>query len=421
MRLQRLPVVLSLTVLLVSAVGSMSPVRAQSTPRTLVIGVDHVDPANQRPDQARVFAYTDFFSREVSVHSGDALDFRFAPGSFHVIGLSKSEPSARAAYPVVFPDPDHVAVGTGMPKLQLGPSNGPIKGGTIFGGGQVGGPVDSPTCGLTALGQPECTFTSDIDVEDSGGIAAINPQTGEPVAIDWVIRITAPEDDYSYFCYIHPGMRGTFHVVGRAEMATTQADIDKTSETQFQTDQRLALEAERIYNVDKPTTEGSVVTHHINVGVSAANNRVAIDEMLPQRVNVGQGDQVEFKWRDPHEVHTVGIAQAETQLPQPFLFDCGTTVIAPPNPQMKGGGFCFEAGDTVPELIADPGNALSGVILRNPQAIVNSGALAGSGYFVMPSTQTWSVRTDRNTASGTYQFWCSLHGWMNGSLAIGQL
>src|SRR5947209_897617 len=46
-------------------------VRAQSAPQALVIGVDHIDLDNQRPDLGRVFEYTDFFSREASVHTGD--------------------------------------------------------------------------------------------------------------------------------------------------------------------------------------------------------------------------------------------------------------------------------------------------------------------------------------------------------------
>src|SRR5689334_24575691 len=132
---------------------------AQSaTSQPLVIGVDHADPANQQPEAGRVFEYTDFFSREASIHSGDTVDFRFAPGSFHVIALAPSEAAGRSTYPLAFLDTEdpQVAPGTGFPKIVLGPGNGPIHGGSTSGGGQVGGPNDLPTCGLTAAGQKPC-------------------------------------------------------------------------------------------------------------------------------------------------------------------------------------------------------------------------------------------------------------------------
>src|SRR5207248_9312234 len=142
--------------------------------------------------------------------------------------------------------------------------------------------------------------------------------------------VNAPVGDYSYFCYIHPGMSGTLHVVGGDKSASNQADIDKASDAQFKADQAAGMAAEQQFNVDNVTVEGSTTTgitttHHVSVGVSAANNHVAIDEMLPQRLKVSPGDQVEFKWRDGHNVHTVGIAQAETQLPEPFVFDWGSS------------------------------------------------------------------------------------------------
>ena len=181
----------------------------------------------------------------------------------------------------------------------------------------------------------------------------------------------------------------------------------------------MALQAEQQFNIDRPTVDGSTVTHHVSVGVGAADNHVAIDEMLPRSVQVSQGDQVEFKWRDSHNVHTVGIAQAESQLPSSFLFDCGTSVLALPDPTgPPGGGFCSEPGDTQPEIVGDPGNALSGTILKNVQQIVNSGFLAGADFGLQPTTQTWSVRTDNHTESGAYQYWCSVHDFMNGQLVI---
>jgi plastocyanin len=386
----------------------------------LVIGVDHADPANQQPERGRNFEYTDFFSRDASVHSGDTLDFRFAPGSFHVIALAPTEAAARAVYPVATIDAEdnHPAPGTGFPKILLGPSNGPIHGGSVNGGGQIGGPNDLPSCGLRAAGQKPCEFTSAGSIEGSGGIAGFNPDSQQPTAVDWLVHVAAPVGDYTYLCFIHPGMSGTLHVVANVQPASRQTEIDRLSDQQFQADQAAGVQAEAQYNVDRPTVESGTTTHHISVGVSAADNHVAIDEMLPQRVNVAPGDQVEFKWRDGHNVHTVGVAQDETQLPQPFVFDCGTTFVSPPGPEGQPGGFCTEPGSDTPELIGDPGNALSGVVLNNVQGIYNSGFLVGADYGLQPTVQTWSVRTDSNTQSTNYNYWCSVHDFMHGVLQV---
>jgi plastocyanin len=237
-----------------------------------------------------------------------------------------------------------------------------------------------------------------------------------------MMQVTAPTGDYDYFCYIHPGMSGKLHVVDVGKPASTRADIDTASAQQFETDQMLALQAEKQFNVDRTTVDGNTVTHHVSVGVSAADKHVAIDEMLPQRVSLNQGDQVEFKWRDGHEVHTVGFSTAPSNLPSPFVFDCGGgKFVNPPGPPgSPPGGFCMETGDDFPEVVGDPGNALSGAILKNVQQVVDSGLLVGIDYGVQPTVQTWSVRTNGSTKSDAYNYFCSVHDWMHGVLSIGQ-
>jgi hypothetical protein len=118
-------------------------------------------------------------------------------------------------------------------------------------------------------------------------------------------------------------------------------------------------------------------------------------------------------------VHTVGIAQAESQLPEPFVFDCGATFVSPPSPEGAPGGFCTEPGSDTPELIGDPGNAISGSVLKSVQGIYDSGFLAGPDYGLQPTVQTWSVRTDGTTENGNYNFWCSVHDFMHGTLIVG--
>jgi hypothetical protein len=231
-----------------------------STP--LVIGVDHADLANQQPDQHRIFEYTDFFSRSVSVHTGDFIDFRAAPGSFHIVALAANETVARKVYPVAYAetvDPKP-ATGSGVAKLAFGPSNFPITGGSTHGGGTITftsgfGP---PVCGVQALGQQPCTFKGGDDIEVIGptpGVAGavFSDPPAQPTFVDQKMQINAPPGTYTYFCYIHPKMSGTLTVVDASQPATTQAQVDAASQTQFAADQAAGLAAEQAANVVKFT------------------------------------------------------------------------------------------------------------------------------------------------------------------------
>jgi len=225
-----------------SASTSLADESAPPSPQTVTIGVDHADPANQQPEAGRVFEYTDFFSRNLSVHSGDTVDFQASPGSFHVITLARSEEVARKVYPVGYTDNDDPKGPNGALKIVNGPGQFAITGGSVHGGGTiVTDPAAPPPCGMASLGQVPCTFTGSKDIEVSP-LAGFG-QTG-PAQQDLRYTVTAAEGTYTYFCSIHPGMRGTLTVVGSDEETSTQAGIDKASAKQFARDQKSALKAE---------------------------------------------------------------------------------------------------------------------------------------------------------------------------------
>lgn len=380
-----------------------------------MIGVDHVDAANQQPQNNRVFEYTDFFSRDVSVHTGDTINLQAAPFSFHIIGLAKSADVGRKVYPLAIPDTGDpiLALGSGLPKITLGPSNFSITGGSIHGGGVVGNnPNGPPVCGVPALNQAPCTFSGPDDIEVAGPNPGFN-QSG-PAPADWLITINAPKGEYHFYCYIHPGMVGTLHVVGPNQPATTQAQIDTASSNQFQADQAGGLAAEQAANVvsftgGKPGNR----TYVVNVGVGSADNRVAIDEMLPTTpLNLVPGDQVKYLWSDPHNAHTVGFPAGSTSLPPPFGFDCGSTFIG------FGGPPCNDPAEGTPEAIADPGLTPSGSILTTVTAVIDAGVHLGKGYDVKPSSQSWVAKVGKRTQLGAYQYQCTLHDWMRGTINV---
>jgi plastocyanin len=412
-----------------------TPSWAQSGgPQKLVIGVDHDDAANQQPfPQGRVFEYTDFFSRQVSAHAGDTLNFRAAPFSFHIVGLAKSEAVARSVYPVAFADKDggqDTATGSGSAKIVIGLSNFPITGGSTSGGGSIdftrpGGP---PVCGDSDLGQPPCRFKGGNDIEVAGpnpGLTfdpttlqpVIDPTTHQPIPkpVDWNITLdpATPLGAYQYFCFIHPGMRGKLKVVEPEDATTTQAQIDHRSAEQFKSDRRDAIDAEADANVIRSTGDPGERTYTVHMGVSAADNHVAIDEILPNKpLSLQQGDRVKYLWRDPHNVHSVKFPGDSNSDPPPFgVFDCGATV-SPAFPP------CLEPGDTQPEALADPGTSPPGTVLKAPADLVDSGVLAGTGYGIHPSVQTWSIRTDQTSQTATYTYHCTVHDFMQGTIKL---
>lgn len=392
MRWKRSICVLGSTALAVG--GLLIPASAMAS-STTVIGVGHADFQNQNPFQNRVFEYTDFFSRDVTVHAGNLVDFQTAPAEFHSIALA----------PVVIPLPvfvadtdDAPAKGTGVAKVAAGPGLG-----MAFAG---------PTCG--AFGAPACVFNGTAPV-NAGAIAGFG-RTG-PAAVDWNVQIDSgtPLGTYHYFCYIHPGMQGVLHVVDSSVPGTTQSQIDADSSALFAADRAAGLALEAADNSAGPSSglPGSR-TWTVHVGDTTADNHVAILEMMPQSLtSLVSGDTVKYVW-GALEPHTVGFGP-DANLPQPFGWDCGTSFVgfstqggpgAPPP--------CAEIEQGRPEIVADPGTRGPGQGL-NRQQLTDSGVLVGSAYGVTPGTEWWSVAAAQ---PGTYAYHCTLHDFMVGSLTV---
>jgi plastocyanin len=429
---------LTLTALTVAASPSGASGGAAAASGTggaaLVVGVDHADPANQNPAQGRVFEYTTFFGRDISVHSGAVVDFQAAPGSFHIVGLTSNEAKARAVYAIGYGDTEDAKGPNGAVKMVFGPSNYPVTGGSLHGGGTVdfSKPNGPPDCGVSAIGEKPCTFKGGQDVEIAGPNPGFNAK-GAPAPVDWNIAIDAPVGTYHFICFLHPGMSGTLHVVPANQRVTTQAQVNKRAAAQFAADRTAALAKEKernqvVWTGGAPGTR----TYVFHVGASAAGEEVAIDEMFPntktlkgQALDIVRGDRVKFLLDDPHNVHTVyfhDTGNSPLDNAVSFVgFDCGNSY------QNPGPKPCIEPGEQPPgpELIGDPGNGPPGTLLKVPAptsvaAIPDAGMFAGVGYNVAGALTHWSARTSANgTQPGLYTFHCTIHDWMHGSINVG--
>jgi hypothetical protein len=410
----------------IPAIWTSTTATAQSA-NPLTITVNRIDPPNQQPfpPLSRLYEYTDFFSRSVTVHRGDLVNFQAQPFTFHIVALARDEQLARRAYPMIELDNDDApAVGTGLPKIIFGDGNFPVTDGSVHGGGAIfrdrgKGP---PVCGVVQYGQEPCVFRGGDSVEIIGPTPGWDLQQ-RPATLDQHVRIDAPPGRYTYFDVNHPGSRGTLTVVPDDQPTSTQAEIDAASARQLKENQRQAGAVES-------TLDGRTFTHGepgrrtflVFNGAGTPNNRVAIDRIMPsQPINAVPGDRVTFIWADPKTFHTIGFADRVEDLPSPFGFDCGGGVyqpvpnvfnVPPPPP-------CLEPGATEPEFIGDPGNAPSGTELRAPGQLVNSGLLVGSAYGVYPTSQSWSVTITSQTAKGSYHYFDAVHPWMTGTINVG--
>lgn len=380
---------------------------AAASAQTFTIGVDHADPANQQLNangvpttppgvQAKVFEYTDFFTRSLKVHQGDTVDFRFAVPD-HLITVAPNEAAARQQLPLFTPDETTAtegnALGSGGPKVVLGPAVF-----LAFGG--------APSCGQTAASQ--CLF--DGTAPSDPGFASSSP--------DWFVQINAAPGTYTYFCHLHPGMRGTLKVVSNHAAVQSQNQIDRESAEQFRRDQR---EAVALYNeanqVDAQQEDSGPTVYNVHVGVTSRDRHIAIHDMLPSKLSLKPGDIVRYHWQT-NVIHTVEFAPVS-----PFGVDCETSYapLASASNQLPpcpfGAPEFNEPGPLFPvEVIGDPGNQVSGSLLADT---TDSGLIVGASYeqyYGELGADTWSVRA---ATIGSHPYFCAIHDWMNGTITVG--
>jgi plastocyanin len=375
------------------------PISASATaPQTYTIGVDHFDPLNQQINPAtgmpldggKFIEYTDFFTRSVKVHSGDVLDFRVALPDHLVQVTPGPEADARQQFPLFFPDEEN-ALGSGGPKVLLGPAVF-----SAFGGFQ--------TCGASA--NSPCDPSSQF---------AATAFPGGPNS-DWFVAINgAPGTTFNYFCHLHPGMRGTVTVVDTNTPIETPAQVIAAADHQFNLDRAEGMAA--YARAQAPSFTGGAPgtrTYQVHVGVTTNDRHVAIHGMLPSTLNLAPGDTVQYNWQF-NVIHTVSF-EAGPGLRSPLGADCGASYVplnAPPPPFPD----CTEFENGQPEIILDPGTTAPGQEL-NMATGADSGVLVGADYgafYGNLGASSWSVKASQ---PGSYAFRCTIHDWMTGTLNV---
>jgi len=57
-------------------------------------------------------------------------------------------------------------------------------------------------------------------------------------------------------------------------------------------------------------------------------------------------------------------------------------------------------------------------MLKSPTTLVDAGLLIGRGYDLEPTSQKWSLGTNNSTVAATYEYQCTVHDFMHGTLVV---
>jgi plastocyanin len=306
-----------------------------------------------------------FFPHGVTIHKGDSV--RFAPGGFHTVDLPK-----RGGGPAALITPTGTTVSgsndaagqpfwfNGQPNLSFNPSL--FKGG--FGHK------------LTYSGRK--SLNSGLPLS-----AKVKPMT---------VKFTRT-GTYTFYCNIHPGMKGTV-TVKKASAKVPSAKQDAAT---------VKAEVARDLKIAKALPRTKTPAATVDVG-AAGPHGVEFFGMVPSTINVHVGDAVSFRMsKGSFEDHTAtfGPGNPESQ-PDSYLGQLANGI----NPPQ------FDPRAVYP---SDPPGSSAAILtaLTHGNGFWNSGVMDTSS--ATPLANSNSVKFGQ---PGRYDYYCLIHPFMHGTVVV---
>jgi plastocyanin len=316
-----------------------------------------------------------FFPQSIKVHAGDSVKFAFA--GFHLVNLPKQGGGAPG---LAAPDPTHPAAGVAD------------AAGTPFWFNGQGIPVIPPVVGLGTGSGKGYTGAQEL----GSGFPAGN---GPPKP--FVVKFPKA-GSYTYFCPLHPGMKGTVAVVAKSKpVPSAKADGARVKA-------QLARAFAALKQLDASKGPGADT---VTAGPDNRHGGVLL-RFTPGDLKTKVGTPVTLEMSDrSSEVHTFTFAKdvkAAGKLAE-------KTFVGP----LPG------TGKTGPPILAidpkyaypseTPGTPASYDGTNHGDGFLNSGVLDGDPGTPFPQKFTVSF-----SKPGTYSYLCAIHTFMTGKITVSQ-
>lgn len=353
--------------LLCSVVGAalIVPTTASAASKSVFMGTP---PVASHTFQSNNGDVNDFFPHGITVHVGDSV--RFVPVGFHTVDIP-----AKGAGPLAL----------------ITPAGSKVAGvndeaGQPFWFNGLDAVGFNPQLGPPGLFGAKTSYTGKKRVE-SGLPFAEAPK-------DMVVKFTK-KGSFTYYCDVHPGMKGVVHVVAKKAKAPSKKADAKVVKREIATDIKT------LKQIAKTKTSSGT----IQIGASGAHG-VESYGFYPAAPTVKVGTTVTFKM-------PVGSTEEHTATTGPGDPEQGSTYLG-----MLAGS--LQGSPTLDPRAAYPSDAPGGT----PAALTPT--LHGNGFWnagVLDQSKSSPLASSNKVtfaAAGTYTFYCLIHPFMKTTVTVTQ-
>jgi plastocyanin len=341
------------------ALSLAAPAAANAATKTVNMGLPL---KSQKSFQAVGADVNDFFPDGVTIHAGDSI--RFVPTSFHTVDFPAK---GKQPTPLLVPAP------------------------------AISGANDAAAAPFWFNGQPSVQFNPAVLQPNYGNkltyTRANGIQSGLPIAPKpKPMTVKFPKTGtYTYYCDVHPGMKGTVRVLAKSRTIPT-AKQDKA---------KLDAKVAKALKVATALPKTTVAPNTVDVG-EAGSDGVEYFGFLPGTLTVPAGTTVKFQMAaKSREVHTASTGPGDPEKdPTSYL---GSIAASFSSPAPFDGRAIYPSDSALVSLTP---------------------SLHGNGFWssgLMDSLSSGPLPASNSVtfgAPGTYQFYCLVHAFMHGTVVV---